>query len=52
MQVGQVASQPVTWVCEIGQLSVISSLIGDPKLQVLLLSYGAGKIKALFMFSW
>lgn len=52
MQAGQVAGQPVTLVCEIGQLSVVSSLIGNPKLQVLLLSYGADKIKALFLFSW
>lgn len=49
MQAGQVAGQPVTWVCEIGQLSVVSSLIGNPKL---LLSYWADKIKALFLFSW
>lgn len=52
VQAGQLA-QPVShWVGEIGQLAVTSWLLGDPKLQVLLLSYGANRNEALPLVSW
>lgn len=51
VQAGQLAQPASHWVGEIGQLAVISWLIGDPKLQVLILSYGADRNEALLLVS-
>ena len=52
VQAGQLAQPASPWVGEIGQLAVISWLVGDLKLQVLLLSYGADRNEALLLVSW
>lgn len=40
VQAGQLAQPVSDWAGEIRQLTAISWLLGDPKLQVLLLNYG------------
>lgn len=52
VQAGQLAQRANPWVGEISQLSVISWLVEDLKLQVLLLSYRADEDKALLPVSW
>lgn len=52
VQDGQLAQRASPWVGEISQLSVISWLMEDLKLQVLLLSYRADEDKALLPVSW